>query len=149
MPADPVLLLTDEPDASARQAILDPLIRFNRASSGIGEDYRRLAVLIQDSAAETVIGGLWGATYYRRLFIELLYVPEALRGTGTGRRLMGMAEVEAERRGCLGVWLDTYSFQARGFYERLGYSVFGTMEDFPPGHSRFFLSKTLPVPPSR
>jgi hypothetical protein len=41
------------------------------------------------------------------------------------------------------VWLDTYSFQARGFYERLGYTVFGTINDYPPGHSRFFLTKTL------
>jgi hypothetical protein len=47
------------------------------------------------------------------------------------------------RRGCHGVWLDTFTFQARGFYERLGYSVFGAIEDYPPGHSRHFLKKDL------
>lgn len=56
---------------------------------------------------------------------------------------MRLAEEEAVRRGCLGAWLDTFSFQARGFYERLGYSVFGVIEGYPPGHSRFFLKKTL------
>jgi hypothetical protein len=41
------------------------------------------------------------------------------------------------------VWLDTFSFQAREFHERLGYTVFGTITDCPPGHSRFFLKKAL------
>jgi ribosomal protein S18 acetylase RimI-like enzyme len=54
---------------------------------------------------------------------------------------MNEAEAEAIHRGCRGAWLDTFSFQARGFYERLGYSIFGTIENFPPGHRRFFLKK--------
>jgi hypothetical protein len=56
---------------------------------------------------------------------------------------MSQAEREAIRRGCRGAWLDTFSFQARGFYERLGYTVFGTIAGCPPGHSRFFLKKDL------
>ena len=59
---------------------------------------------------------------------------------------MEQAEREAIRRGCRTIWLDTFTFQARGFYERLGYSVFGTLEDYPPGHSRFFLKKSLTQP---
>jgi hypothetical protein len=47
------------------------------------------------------------------------------------------------RRGCVGVWLDTFSFQARGFYEKLGYRVFGEVADYPPGHTRHFLKKSL------
>jgi hypothetical protein len=54
---------------------------------------------------------------------------------------MQQAEDEARQRLCLGAWLDTFSFQARGFYERLGYTVFGTINDFPPGHSRIFMKK--------
>ena len=64
-----------------------------------------------------------------------------LRSAGT------RAEAEAIRRGCLGAWLDTFSFQARGFYERLGYAVFGALADYPPGHDRFFMQKPL-VPPA-
>jgi len=56
---------------------------------------------------------------------------------------MNLAEQEADRRGCIGVWVDTHSFQAPGFYERLGYSPFGVIEDYPPGHSRLFLQKRL------
>jgi ribosomal protein S18 acetylase RimI-like enzyme len=53
------------------------------------------------------------------------------------------AEQEAIARGCRGAWLDTYSFQARGFYERLGYAVFGILNDYPPGQKRIFLHKVL------
>jgi GNAT superfamily N-acetyltransferase len=79
-------------------------------------------------------------------YVELLFVPESLRRGGLGRRLMRDAEEEAVRRGCRGAWLDTFSFQARGFYERLGYAAFGFIEDYPPGHSRIFLKKTFGAP---
>jgi GNAT superfamily N-acetyltransferase len=78
--------------------------------------------------------------------VELLFVPKEYRGAGLGTELMRLAEEEARRRGCRGAWLDTFSFQARGFYERLGYSVFGTIGDHPPGHSRFFMKKALADP---
>jgi ribosomal protein S18 acetylase RimI-like enzyme len=51
--------------------------------------------------------------------------------------------VIAAARGCIGVWLDTYAFQARGFYEKLGYEVFGTLADHPRGGGRFFMRKLL------
>jgi hypothetical protein len=50
---------------------------------------------------------------------------------------------EAIRRGCRGAYLDTFSYQARPFYEKLGYAVFGTLDDYPPGHQRFFMRKRL------
>lgn len=56
---------------------------------------------------------------------------------------MGMAEAIAHDKGCVGVWLDTFSFQAPDFYQKLGYSVFGELKDYPPGYSRFFLQKRL------
>jgi ribosomal protein S18 acetylase RimI-like enzyme len=77
------------------------------------------------------------------LHVDLLFVPENMRRAGIGRRLLTDAEAESLRRGCHAVWLDTFSFQARGFYERLGYTVYGTLEDYPAGHSRFFLTKRL------
>ena len=75
-------------------------------------------------------------------------MPESARGRGLGRTLMRQAEDVALRRGCHGAWLDTFSFQARGFYEKLGYTVFGSIDDYPPGHSRFFMKKVL-VPAAR
>ena len=65
-------------------------------------------------------------------------VSAELRGQGWGRRLIEAAEAVGVQRGCQYVWLDTYSFQARPFYEKLGYQVFGQLPDHPPGHTRFF-----------
>ena len=76
------------------------------------------------------------------LFIKWLWIDEAYRRNGNGRKLMAAAEEEGRRRGCTAVWLDTFEFQARPFYEKLGYSSFGTL-DYPAGFKRFFLQKTL------
>jgi GNAT superfamily N-acetyltransferase len=144
----PTITLTGAPDARMRSAILRPLVRFNESRTGQPEDHRLLAVLLSDPATGETIGGLWAETLFAQSHVDLLFVPEALRRAGVGRRLMGDAEAEAIRRGCVGAWLDTYSFQARGFYETLGYAVFGTIENHPPGHRRFFMKKRFGPPPA-
>ena len=60
-----------------------------------------------------------------------------------------MAEAEAVVRGCHGAWLDTFDFQARGFYEKLGYTCFAELPEYPIGHSRFFMKKPLVTPAAR
>jgi len=89
------------------------------------------------------IGGLWGRTLWGQLYIDILFVPEELRRNGVGRELVLQAEEEAFRRGCHCSWLDTYEFQARPFYERLGYEMFGTLEGPAPVYPRYFLRKRL------
>lgn len=132
--------LSDAGDDSVRTAIGRPLVAYNNAQTGIS-DHRPLAVMIREQGA--VVGGLWGRTGYSWLYVELLVVPESLRGQGVGTTLMERAEAEAAQRGCRGVWLDTFSFQARGFYEKLGYRCFGELHDYPPGHARYFMTKAL------
>lgn len=88
-----------------------------------------------------LVGGLSGAISWQWLFIEALWVDPVLRGQGTGRTLMTHAEAHAVTQGCHSAWLDT--FQAREFYEALGYQAFGTLEDYPPGQSRSFMRKRL------
>ena len=100
-------------------------------------------IVLSNPDSGGVLGGLWGETNFAYLHVDLLFVPEALRGTGLGRQMLLQAEQEAIARGCRGAWLDTYSFQARGFYERLGYAVFGILNDYPPGQKRIFLHKVL------
>jgi len=72
-------------------------------------------------------------------------VPDTARGKGVGTRLMQLAEQEAVARGCHSAWLDTHEFQAKGFYERLGYVPFGELPNYPHGFSRIFLQKSLAV----
>jgi GNAT superfamily N-acetyltransferase len=89
----------------------------------------------------TIVGGLYGATMWRWLLIDGLWVDRELRSRGLGRKLLLAGEATAIERGCVGAWLGTFDFQARGFYERLGYTVFAELAGFPPGHSHYHLRK--------
>jgi len=80
----------------------------------------------------------------QRLYSALLdYMVAELRRAGVGRELMRRAESEAVARGCRGSYVDTFHFQARGFYEKLGYAIFGRLDDMPSGGARYYLSKNL------
>jgi GNAT superfamily N-acetyltransferase len=136
----PTITLTEKVDSASIKKLAEELMRFNEERS-MPMRGLPLVILVNDPETNEVVGGMYGATAYDRLKIQLIYLPEKLRGNGLGRKLMKMAEEEAARRGCRGILLETYSFQARGFYERLGYEVYGTVEDFPPGHSMFAMKK--------
>ena len=141
----PKFMLTDAPTPQMRMAIVEPLVEFNNSRIGRPQVYRPLVILLSDPDSGEILGGIYGATLFSYLHVDLLFVPEPLRGAGIGRKLMTDAEAEAVRRGCHAASLDTFSFQARGFYERLGYAAFGIIEDCPPGHSRIYLTKQLGV----
>lgn len=131
----------DTPDAADREAIAAPLRAYN-LSKVDSIEIKPLAIALHDADGHT-IGGLWGETSLDWLHVELLAVPESLRGQDAGTALMQRAEAIARERGCVGAWLDTFAFQARGFYEKLGYRVFGELPDYPAGSARYFLYKRL------
>ncbi|WP_392890238.1 GNAT family N-acetyltransferase [Pseudomonas migulae] len=133
--------LSQNPTPEDREAILAPLRAYNVAQAGDGQS-QPLALLVRNDQGE-ILGGLYGRFFYQWLFIELLSVPEQARGEGMGSKLMGMAEDLAREKECLGIWLDTFDFQAPEFYKKLGYSELGQIVDYPPGHKRFFFQKRL------
>jgi GNAT superfamily N-acetyltransferase len=136
---DPRIDLTDHPPPEARDVIVAGLIDFNRCL--LGDPQGKPLALLLTSVDGTIVGGMWARTGFQWLFVELLFVPEMLRGRGLGRELLDRAEQEAKRRGCIGAWLETLSPQARTLYERCGYTVFGEIPDYPPGNMRTFFSK--------
>lgn len=136
------VVLHDRENTEDAKEILAGLMSHNLPFTG-ARDYREITVTIRDPVTKKLIGGLAGSTQWKWLFVKWLWVSEEGRRHGLGKRLLGEAEQEAVRRGCIGVWLDTFSFQAPGFYEKLGYLRFGEIKDFPPGFSRFFYSKKL------
>ncbi|WGF87695.1 GNAT family N-acetyltransferase [Marinivivus vitaminiproducens] len=136
------LMVTETPDDEGRAAIEEGLVRFNARHIGM-RDTRHLSVLIRDGATGRPTGGLWGKTSRGWLVIELLFVPEDRRGAGLGASLVRAAEDAAEKRGCHGARVETYDFQARGFYEKLGYHVFGVLDDCPTGHAFYALQRRL------
>lgn len=134
--------LDNNPGEAERNAIVKPLRAYNIANAGstVPETF---ALLVRDEQTDEIIGGLYGKLFYRWMFIELLVVPEQTRGQGTGSRLMEMAEAHARAKECVGIWLDTFSFQAPAFYQRHGYTEFGHIDDYPPTHTRHFFQKRL------
>jgi len=130
--------LEDDPDPALRQSILAPLIAYNEAAGGPSR-HELLAVTVRDGAG-AVVGGLWGRTGYGFLFVELLALGAA-KGQGLGRTVMGMAEAAARHCGLLGMWVDTFTFQAPGFYPKLGFVECSRITGYPPGHDRIFFVK--------
>ena len=133
--------IEDEPDAATRRLIDEGLERYNTARAG-PDGAKDLWVLARNGRNE-VQGGLKGRTFYGWFFIDWLWVADDSRGSGIGDRLMDKAEAEAQARGCIGAYVDTYSFQAPAFYERHGYAEFGRIDDLPPGHACIWLKKTF------
>ena len=103
---------------------------------------QEIALLLYDDADQAV-GGLTATAVLDWLFVEWLHVPAELRGKGHGTELVAAAEAFAHEQGLIGMWLDTFSFQARPFYEKLGFVVFGTLQDHPVGGARYFMQKRL------
>lgn len=136
--------IEDRPEAQDLQ-LIERGLTDHAANAGIEpRNHRTLVLCLRDDDGR-VRGGLLGSTVWGWLQISQLWVAAELRGTGQGVALMRAAEAEGVRRGCHHALLDTFDFQARGFYERLGYETFGELSDFPTGHTRFFMRKLLVV----
>ena len=139
--AAPRIAVDEQPDPSVRDEILKPLRTFNESRVGPIKA-EGLAITLRD-AGGAVTGGLWGTSVVSWLYIDLLVVPEEFRRQGLGAKLLTHAEEIARKRGCVGLWLNTGTFQAPGFYEKQGFTAFGTIPDYPPGHAAIFYLKRL------
>jgi GNAT superfamily N-acetyltransferase len=142
---EPMLFLTDTPTEQDEQLVEQGLADFNALKAGY-RDWRPLAALARDPDTGERLGGMIGRTSYGLLFIDLVFLPETLRGHDVGSRLLRMMEDEAHGRGCRSGFLLTITFQAPGFYERHGWSEFGRIACDPPGTARVFMTKSLHQP---
>jgi GNAT superfamily N-acetyltransferase len=104
--------------------------------------FQTLNIFMRDVEGR-ILGGLLGNTYWGWLYVSILWLDEAVRGSGYGARILAMAESEALRRGCHHAHVDTLDIQAPGFYEKQGYKRWGTLENFPVGHKHQFYQKEL------
>jgi len=138
---EPVLDVTDTPDADDLAGLGDALSAFNAALVGPA-GRRALAVFLRDGMPG-VQGGIWGYTAWGWLYVQWLWLAEDWRGRGWAGRMLDAAEAEARARGCHGAWIDTFNPAALSVYRRQGYTPFGQLEGFPAGHVRVFLKKSL------
>ena len=123
-----------------KKAVLGGLIRYNNEKMG-KQKYKRLAVSLREG--NEIVGGIVGEVWTTVLFIQLFWLEQRLRRKGFGARLIKAIEDEARRFGATRAYLDTMSFQAPGFYRACGYKEFGSIEGYPGGVTRHWLTKTL------
>jgi GNAT superfamily N-acetyltransferase len=136
------LVVDMNPKARDMTKIVRGLRAFNERRVARPLNRREFAVYVRGRDGSPR-GGIVGVLYWDWLYVDWLWLDERVRGEGWGRKLIARAERIAVRAGCRGVWLDTFSFQAPGFYRRMGYREFGRMKDHPTGHARHFFWKPL------
>jgi len=124
----------------AKRAVFKGLRAFNDAAAGKSNS-RDVAITLRHRGA--IVGGLVGYTFHEWMYVAGLWIAEEFRGKEFGSKLMKAAEKEAKRRGVTNIFLDSFSFQAPGFYRKLGYREFGRLKECPAGHYRSFLTKAL------
>jgi RimJ/RimL family protein N-acetyltransferase len=137
------LRIASEPQGSPSDAtfVRDSLVLFNVAVTG-DSYYSPLAIFLKDERG-AVFGGALGRVWGGLLELDTLWVTEPFRGKGYGTKLLEAAEDEARSQGCHRIFLTTFSFQARPFYEKFGYEVLAEIPEYPRGHSHYVLKKTL------
>ncbi|MCO6418648.1 GNAT family N-acetyltransferase [Siccirubricoccus sp. KC 17139] len=138
----PRITVEESPDPAARAAVRDGLAAANLAAHGRRVPRGERWVVARDAAGE-VTGGAKCALGWGWLYVDWLWVAEAMRGQGLGALLLAEAEALARREGCVGVHLHTISFQAPGFYRRQGYEEVARLADMPPGATHFWFTKRL------
>jgi ribosomal protein S18 acetylase RimI-like enzyme len=130
-----------DPSAQEIDLIFNGLAEFNESRAGDAR-FKEFGIFASGES-EATIGGLLGHTLWNGFFISTLWVAEAVRRKGIGQQLLARAEELAIQNGCDHIHLDTFDFQARDFYEKNGFQIFGAIEDYPVGHKRYYLVKKL------
>jgi GNAT superfamily N-acetyltransferase len=141
-PPNNLRIATDlAPHADDLAQVRNGLMAFNESQAGPAQ-VDRFAVYLRD-ADDTIQGGLVGFFAWQWMSVDWLWVSDSLRGQGHGSALLREAESLARSVGCVGAKLDTYEFQAKPFYQKHGYSVFGVLEGYPANTRTYYLQKSL------
>ncbi len=141
-------IILETEDKAFKNFLQNQIKEFNNEKSPFHKEARNpnaiqtLNLILKDQSG-VIVGGLAATMYWNWLEIEELYVPSAARGQGIGAKLLQQAESIAFEQNYIHVHLTTYKFQARKFYEKQGYSVVGTLEDYPPGSAYYWMRKDL------
>lgn len=105
-------------------------------------DWCELGVFVRSDEDE-ILAGAYGASVWDWVHLKFLWVHASHRESGLGTQIMVEVEKEASLRKCIGIHLDTFSFQALPFYQKLGFEVFGVIDAHPAEHKRYYLKKSI------
>ena len=105
--------------------------------------YYEINKKIADENGRVIAGCTAEVNHWNALHIDALWVSEEYRKCGLGSGLLKEVEKIAAESGCTLAHLSTFDFQAKDFYIKQGYEVFGTLENCPEGHCRYYLKKVI------
>lgn len=126
---------TQNPD---KFIVINKLWDHNKAWAAV--NIEPLLLTIRDKEQE-IVAGLVAQTWWDALEIQYLWVKDTMRYKGYGKKMMIKAEEIAVHRGCKIFYVDTFDFQASGFYEKLGYQIYGELDGYAGKFTRYYLSK--------
>ncbi|AOR64075.1 GNAT family N-acetyltransferase [Pectobacterium wasabiae] len=134
------LNITDTPESDEEEFVIASLWKHNAQYDAV--DISPLFLNFKDDEGN-IIAGLISRTWWGALEVQYLWVSEEYRQSGLGRKLMQTAEKEALKRDCHLAYVDTFEFQAKGFYEKLGYKEYGNLPGYAHKHTRHYLAKLI------
>lgn len=136
--------VTDEIDQESHDKIIKLLIEYNLGKTQeLKKEINKPIEIIARDERNEIIGGLYGRSIWGTLEVKTFVVKPENRNKGIGRKLIIEAEKEAKNRNCRFISLDTFSFQAPGFYEKIGFEKIGTETDFPKGFEKYYYRKKI------
>ena len=125
--------------------IIDRLVEYNLSKVPAEQDvlFDILDKKITDDNGNIIAGCVARMYCWNVAYVDTLWVDETYRGKGLGAKLLEEVEITAKEKGCYLIHLDTFDFQAKEFYEKQGYEVFGVLDNCPTEHCRYYLKKNL------
>lgn len=130
-----------EPDVNDFEELAKGMLAYHELS-GHPRKSEKYNIFLKDDDGN-IYGGVIVTFLWNGMEIDSLWVTESLRGKGWGRKLMEAVEAEGKKRGCTVAYTNTFPWQAPGFYEKMGYTLYGKLEDFPKGSYLSYYSKKL------
>ena len=133
--------LEDDPEDTVLRGLMDGMRAFNKAAVPGLTSHKIVAAIRGDDGA--LHGGVIGRLAGDSVYMEVVWNDDSVRGTGLGRDMMRLVEDRARELGAREAWLYTMSFQAKPFYEKLGYQQFAELPWLNGQHARHFMRKDL------
>ncbi|NFV13984.1 GNAT family N-acetyltransferase [Clostridium sporogenes] len=134
-----------ESSSEESDLIVDRLVEYNLSKVPVKQEDTFLWInrVVEDTKGE-IIGGILSKIYcWNCLYIDALWVKEEYRKDGLGTKLLKEVEKIAKDKNCKLIHLDTFDFQAKDFYIKHGYEIFGILDQCPENHKRYFMKKNI------
>lgn len=121
--------------------LVQEIEHFNRVNHIVQSDDQEVMFVAKEK--EEFVGGVFGIITEDTMYLAWLVVCEPFRGKRVGMHLMNLIEDYARCKNLYSINLGSVEFQAKSFYERIGYHVMYTKLNDPKGYKSFSMLKKL------